>query len=62
MINIHHSQPYSYGDSAGITPDFPFNHRRAFLSLTIETKSATNVVEVAGKIIYYLLLIINSKK
>ena len=22
---IHHSPPYSYGDSAGLAPDFPFN-------------------------------------
>ena len=24
-FNIYHSQPYSYGDSAGLEPDFPFN-------------------------------------
>jgi hypothetical protein len=42
-------QPYSYGDSAGLAPDFPFNlwNRLTVSDLTIplRTRSEANVVE-----------------
>ena len=44
LLTTDHSQAYSYGDSAGITPDFPFN------PILLGTNYATNVA--VGKMNY----------
>jgi hypothetical protein len=36
-FTTHHSPPHSYGDSAGITPDFPFNQGDNFELSSIAT-------------------------
>lgn len=43
MLLLTHSPPYSYGDSAGFAPDFPFNDAVA------STKYAAKMVVANGK-------------